>query len=276
MFLDLPEESPQVGIERLELAPGFLEPRGLVDWETGLWISEHPKGLVLPLQVGRHRLLVSWDGLAMVRLDRPGQVRLQGRTGRMGSVLTVQRTGTDTTIRGFHGDSTVDYLVQEVDGEIRVEGDTGRFRSCYVLQFSPDEVAVAGDHGEFDSHYAIRFQPGKAHLAGSRMGERVDCTLLEEGDRVSLTGAYQGFHADLALKRGPSEWTLQGFHLSEPVHLVIRLVQGGLEFSGNLPPQQGSVNFTIQATEEGFLVQGKSLGYHLNYRLLVSEEAPGS
>jgi len=190
--VDPSPETSLVALQSLNLASDILEPRGFVDWEASPWISEHLTGLVLPIQVGPHRLLVSWGGTVAVRLFEDGQVRTRGRTGLMGSVLCATRTGACTTIRGFHGDRTVDYTVTEGLDELRLEGDTGRFRSKYLVRFRADEVALAGDHGEFDSNYAARFQPGEVHLKGLRAGELVDCRVFRDGDSLYLEGVYQG------------------------------------------------------------------------------------
>ncbi len=272
--MDPYQETSLVALERLELAADVLEPRGFVDWEMSPWISEHLTGLILPLQVGGHRLLVSWDGIVAVRQFHDGQVRMQGRTGAMGSVISANRTGARSTVRGFHGDRTVDYTVDEEVDEIRVEGDTGRFRSCYLIQFRSDEVVLAGDHGEFDSNYSARFHPGEVHLAGLRGGERVDCRIFQDGNSLHLEGAYQGSQSNLVLQLGDAEWNLQGFLRGEPVHLVVRLAQHALEFTGSVPVH-GIVHFALQGTEDGFWVRGKIDNHHLNYRLICSSaESP--
>lgn len=256
----------------LELAADLLEPRGFMDWQMSPWLSEKLQGVILPLQVEDQRLLVTWDGLATVRLFRDGSVRLQGRTGAFGSVLSTVREGSRTTVRGFHDDRTLDYTVDEHRDEIRVEGDTGRFRSRYLVKVDQAEVVLAGDHGEFDSNFAARFEPGLVHMEGTRSGERVDCRVTREANRLRLEGLYQGSHADLALDMAPGEWVLSGFLQGETVRLAIREGADGLEFTGTIPPQ-GVVHFTLSRTEDGFWIRGKANNFHLNYRLITTGKA---
>ncbi len=265
--MDPNPETSLVALPSLELASDVLEPRGFVDWESSPWISEHLTGLVLPLQVGQHRLLAGWDGSVAVRLFHDGQVRTRGRTGLMGSVLCASRTGDCTTIRGFHGDRTVDYTVREGPEELRLEGDTGRFRSNYVVRFRAGELALAGDHGEFDSNYVARFHPGEVRLEGLRAGELVDCRFFRDGDGLRLDGVYQGGRCDLNLRLGGTEWELQGLLLGEPLHLAVRLVQHALEFRGSLPVH-GAVHYVIHGTADGFWVRGKVGDHPLDYRLV--------
>lgn len=258
---------------RLELAADLLEPRGLVDWLMSPWMSERLKGILLPLQIGDLRVLMSWDGSGTVRLFQDGTIRLQGRTGAFGSVLATTRTGDRTTVRGFQDDQTVDYLVEEDGDEIRVEGDTGRFRSRYTIKFAGTEVSLAGDHGEFDSNYTARCTGDVVFVEGIRGGERVDCRVAREGGGLKIEGAFLGSHSELLLERADTEWHLTGFVFGERANLAIRLEEDGIEFAGSVPPQ-GLVNFRILLTDEGLWVRGKANNYHLNYRLLTQASGP--
>lgn len=253
---------------RLELAPDLLEPRGFVDWQMSPWMSERLKGLLLPLQVDDLRVLMSWDGSGTVRLFRDGAVRLQGRTGAFGSVLTTTRTGGTTTVRGFQDDQTVDYTIDEEGDEIRVEGDTGRFRSRYTIKFSGADVSLVGDHGQFDSNYTARCSGDVVMAEGVRGGERIECRFAREGTALRIQGAYLGSHSELALEMAEPEWLLGGMVYGEKIQLAIRLVDDGIEFAGSVPPG-GLVNFRLHRTDEGLWVRGKANNYHLNYRIVT-------
>lgn len=253
---------------RLELAPDLLEPRGFVDWQMSPWLSERLRGILLPLQVEDLRVLISWDGSGTVRLFRDGVVRIQGRTGAFGSVLTTTRTGATTTVRGFQDDQTVDYLIEEDGDEIRVEGDTGRFRSRYTIRVAGSEVSLVGDHGEFDSNYTARCSGDVVMAEGIRGGERVECRFAREGNVLRIQGAYLGSHSELALEMAEREWLLSGMVYGERIQLALRLVDDGIEFVGSVPPG-GLVNFKLHRTEEGLWVRGKANHYHLNYRIVT-------
>lgn len=257
---------------RLELASDLLEPRGFADWLMSPWMSEKLKGILLPLQIGDLRVLMSWDGSSTIRLTQDGTFRLQGRTGAFGSVLATTRTGNITTVRGFQDDQTVDYTIEEDGDEIRVEGDTGRFRSRYTIRFSGNEVSLAGDHGEFDSNFTARCAGDVVFAEGVRGGERIECRFAREDGTLKIEGAFLGSHSELTLKMSDTEWHLSGFVFGETANLTIRLVEDGIDFVGSVPPG-GLVNFKVLLTEDGLWVRGKANNYHLNYRLMTQASA---
>lgn len=254
---------------RLALAPDLLEPRGLADWLMCPWMSEKLQGLILPLDLEGLRVLMAWDGIATLRLREDGALRLAGRTGAFGSLLTTTRAGGTTTLQGFRDDQTVDYAVVEEGNEIRVEGDTGRFRSLYTIRFSEAEAFLAGDHGQYNSHYTARCFGNLATLEGVRGGERIELRIEREGSSLRLSGFLQGSEANLALTcMSDRDWLLSGFLFGETANLAIRLVEDGVHFVGAVPGV-GSANYKLFRTGEGLLVRGKTDSHHLNYRLIT-------